>query len=198
MKDRGEIRSQGPPSSPSSSCPPTPPASSGENTISSSSSHSSSSKGGARVTTIPTFVSRRKVRTAGVARSSWKSRLTVGARGRFRSRAFLALLHNSFICVAQARKLASIVIWLGGRDLPLEVLSVHRVGIPLGRPLDVGVGCLIVFYSLMGWGPPDGDGAPSFDQKPFELDDAPGQRLVGSGTIHQNLLGCCLGVGEMV
>ena len=73
--------------------PPTPPpASLGQKTTSSSSSHSSCSKGGARVTILPTFVSHRKVRTVGVARSSWKSRLTVGARGHFCSRAFLALL----------------------------------------------------------------------------------------------------------
>ena len=45
-------------------------------------------RGGVRVVTIPTVVSRRKVRTAGVACPSWKSSLTVGACGCFHSQAF--------------------------------------------------------------------------------------------------------------
>ena len=70
---------------------------SGSNTISSS-THSS---GGARITILPTFVSCRKVGTAGVARSSWKSSLTVGARGCFHSHSFLTLLRRSLICAAK-------------------------------------------------------------------------------------------------
>ena len=76
----------------SSPPPPLPP--SGRSTISSSSSHS---PGSARVTTLPTLVPCRKVRTAGVARSSWKSSLKVGARGCFHSQAFPTLFHSSRI-----------------------------------------------------------------------------------------------------
>ena len=49
---------------------------------------------------------RRKVRTAGVACSSWKSSLTEGARGCFHSQAFPMLFHSSLIWGDRARKLA--------------------------------------------------------------------------------------------
>ena len=55
--------------------------------------------------TLLTFVSYRKVRTAGVARSSWKSSLTEGARGCFHSQAFPTLFHSSSIWGDQARQL---------------------------------------------------------------------------------------------
>ena len=63
---------------------------SGRSTIS---SHSSSER--ARVTILPNFVPRRKVRAAGVACSSRKGGLTVGARGCFHTQAFPMLLHSS-------------------------------------------------------------------------------------------------------
>ena len=43
---------------------------------------------GARLTILPALVSRKKVRAAGVALSSWKGALTEGARGRFQPHAF--------------------------------------------------------------------------------------------------------------
>ena len=61
------LRPDPPPSRVAALPPPAPP-------------YSPSSEG-ARVTILRTFVSRREVRTAGVARSSWNSSLTAGARG---------------------------------------------------------------------------------------------------------------------
>ena len=80
---------------------------SGRSTIPSSSPRYSPSKGRAKVTTLPTFVSRGKVRTAGITRSSRESSLTVGARGRFHPQASPILTHSSFIWVAQARHLTN-------------------------------------------------------------------------------------------
>ena len=80
---------------------------SGRSTISSKPSHSSSSVGGVGVVILPTLVSPRKVRTARVARSSWKSSLIVGPHGRFRSQGFPMLPQSSFIWVAQARHLTN-------------------------------------------------------------------------------------------
>ena len=57
-----------------------------------------------------------------------------------------------------------------GGTCPSQASWVHRVGIPLGRPLGVGVDYLIAFYPPVGWGPSDGGRAPSFDQKPIEPD----------------------------
>ena len=57
------------------------------------------------MTTLPTFVSRKNCRTAGVALSSLKSSLTVDARGCFHSHAFPTLLYSSLIWASQVMHL---------------------------------------------------------------------------------------------
>ena len=61
----------------------------------------------------------KKVRTVGVALSSWKSSLTVVARGCFHSQAFPTLLHNSFIWDAQAQPQQLTNGWWRDCRLPL-------------------------------------------------------------------------------
>ena len=96
-KKKGRLHPQGGPGPPSSP--------SGRSTISSRSCHSSSR--GVRVTILPTFVSRGKVRTASVALSSRKSTLMAGARGCFHSHAFPMPFQRSLICADEARLLTN-------------------------------------------------------------------------------------------
>ena len=55
-------------------------------------------------------MSLKNFRTAGVALSSWKSNVTVDARGRFRSQAFPTLFQSAFIYTTQARHLTKKVV----------------------------------------------------------------------------------------
>ena len=128
-KRKGEtkekLQSQGGPGSPSSPSSSWP-SSSCRSTISSSSSYSSSSMGGARATLIPALVSRRKARTSGIALSSRKSSLMVGARGCFHPQAFTTLLQSSFVWAAQAKHLTK-RLWRDCRSpLPHHQHSLDR------------------------------------------------------------------------
>ena len=52
---------------------------------------------------LPTFVSWRKLTTAGIAYSSWKRSLMDGACGYLHMQAFPTAFHSNFICPDQAR-----------------------------------------------------------------------------------------------